>query len=102
MDLCGVNTTRSSRTADDRRGLSRTRAWFSALDALRTLYPSPTQADFDRTWQQVGRTAGGIGFFSVWMRVFSSRTDLNGTQLDDRCVNDFAWLFPGTDVTLLP
>jgi 5-methylcytosine-specific restriction endonuclease McrA len=102
IDLCGLNTTASSRVAYDRRGLHRTRAWFNALDWLSALQPSPTPADFDRTWSQVGNAAAGIGFFSVWLRVFSSATDYSGRRLDDRFVMDYAQLFPGTNTTSLP
>jgi len=99
---CGLNTTKSSRVAYDRRGLSRTRAWFGAVDTLRDLDQCPTQADFNRVWRQVGKTAAAAGFFSVWVRVFSTATDKNGNPLDARFVNDFAADFPGTNPASLP
>jgi hypothetical protein len=102
IDLCGLNTAKSARVAYDRRGLNRTKAWFDAVEALSTLRSCPTQADFDRTWPQVGRTAEGIGFFSVWVRVFSGDQDPSGRHLDQQFVTDFAPSFAGTNLTQLP
>ncbi|MBA2116092.1 HNH endonuclease [Bremerella alba] len=102
IDLCGLNTTKSYRVAYDRRGLNRTRAWFSAVETLKTLASSPNQADFDRTWSLVGRTAAGIGFFSVWLRVFSMTTDPSGQKLDQRFVREYAGMFAGTNTSQLP
>jgi hypothetical protein len=102
IDLCGLNTTRSSRVAYDRRGLNRTRAWLLAVDTLRRLRQCATLADFDVLWPQVGMTAVAAGFFSVWLRVLSAGTDPSGTALDALFVADFAADFPGTNTTSLP
>lgn len=102
IDLCGLNTTRSARVAYDRRGLNRTKAWFDALESLKAVLACPTQADFDRNWPQVGRTAVASGFFSVWVRVFSLSQDPSGRPLDQRFVADFAASFAGTNTSQLP
>lgn len=102
IDLCGLNTTKSARVAYDRRGLNRTKAWFEALEALKSMSCCPTQSDFDRSWPLVGRTAVATGFFSVWVRVFSLSQDPSGQGLDQRFVTDFAPYFAGTNVKQLP
>lgn len=73
-------------TSRDRRWLKRREAWGIALQAFRNLQTEPSEA----MRQQIVMNAIGIGFWSVWMTVFTGYADMNrrfasafiGTALD--------------------
>jgi hypothetical protein len=78
--------------------------WFDALAARHTL-AGLGAGQFATLWQMVGATAKNAGFFSVWLKVFSTATEPGGNNLAAQFVADFAGAnsaFPGTNTTNLP
>ena len=105
IELCGLNNPGNTDSAYDRRLVNRTRAWFTALQTIKSIslmdLSSPeTQPYFDLLWKSVLLTAANTGFFSVWYTILKLKKlkDPSGVDLDKRFVlesNDPNF-FPGT------
>lgn len=112
IGLCRLNTTGNQASTYDRRVLNRTKAWFTVLESLSTIYtavqpgspPHQQQNQFDHLWPLVCLTARNTGFYSVWVRVLSQHKDPLSNPLDQRFVQDtnLPLYFPNTDTTSLP
>ncbi|WP_212004548.1 HNH endonuclease [Chitinophaga sp. HK235] len=105
IDLCQLNRIGDLSNTSDRRLFSRTQAYFTALQVMRTFSVAiGNQQIFDLLWPNYLAQAKSSGFYSVFLRLLDNYYDPSGTPLNQRFVTETnnAFYFPNTNTIALP
>ncbi|NII29201.1 HNH endonuclease [Pseudoflavitalea sp. X16] len=105
IGLCRLNDLGNLNNTNDRRLFARTEAYFNALLMLNTILNGQVnQQVFDLLWPNYLMLAKTKGFYSVFLRLLTGRTDPSNTALPHKFVTDTntAMYFPNTNTAQLP
>lgn len=105
INLCQLNDPGNLNNTNDRRLFARTEAYFFALQVLNVLMNGQmNQQLFNLFWPNYLMMAKVKGFYSVFLRLLTGRTDPSGTALPHKFVTDTntALYFPNTNTAQLP